>query len=349
MSISVLKLADQLRTEADAYKYLEELRWGDRPVCPHCGSVRTPYFLTPENGASRKTRTGSASQRRVWKCADCRKQFSVLTGTIFHGTKIEIRKWVLVIFEMASSKNGVSAREIERKYDLTPRSAWFMLHRIREAMKREPLASLLSGRVVADETWYGGKRSNRHGHDPKKHVQGMRSGDKTTIMSLVSRETGEVRSRMIPTVKPGNLRSVLFEHTDPKTTHLHTDTSAQYRVIGRDFASHEAVNHTAREYVGGDVSTNQAESYFVQLKRSLDGTHHHVSREHLHRYVAEFDFRFSTCKQTDTERMAGVIGRRGHRVLNVVARRGRQSRSDRLSGCLHHESARLLAPSESNV
>src|SRR5579862_875541 len=131
--LSFLKLADQLRSEADAYRYLEGLRWGDRPVCPHCGSVRKPYFLNPENGESRKTRTGAASQRRVWKCADCRKQFSVLTGTIFHGTKIPVRIWVLVIFEMAASKNGISAREIERKHDLTPKTAWFMCHRIREA------------------------------------------------------------------------------------------------------------------------------------------------------------------------------------------------------------------------
>ncbi len=151
-SVNVLSLADKLRTEADAYLYLEELRWGDRPICPHCGSVRKPYFLNPANGASRKTRTGTASQRRVWKCADCREQFSVLTGTIFHGSKIPVRTWVFVIFEMCSSKNGVAAREIQRKYELTGKSSWFMLHRIRQAMKRDPLAGLLSGGVVADET-----------------------------------------------------------------------------------------------------------------------------------------------------------------------------------------------------
>jgi transposase-like protein len=321
--LSILKLADQLRTEGDAYKYLEDLRWGDRPFCPHCGSVRKPYYLSPENGQSRKTTRGSVSQRRVWKCADCRKQFSVLTGTLLHGTKIEVRKWVLVMFEMASARNGMSAREIQRKYDVTAEAAWFMAHRIREAMKRDPIAGLLTGRVVADETWYGGKPSNRHGHDPKKHVQGMRSGDKATIMSLVSRETGEVRSRVIPDVKPDNLRSVLMEQTDPKTTHLHTDTSAQYKVLGKDFASHEAVNHMVREYVRGDVSTNQAESYFSQLKRSLDGTHHHVSRVHLHRYVTEFDFRFSTCKLADSERMAKIIaGTTGRRLTYAKPTQG---------------------------
>jgi transposase-like protein len=124
MAINGLQLADELRTEADAYLYLERMRWGDRPVCPHCGSVREHYFLKPSNGKARKTRTGAPSERRVWKCADCRKQFTALTGTIMHGSKIPIRTWVFVIFEMCSSKNGVAAREIERKYGLTPKSAW---------------------------------------------------------------------------------------------------------------------------------------------------------------------------------------------------------------------------------
>lgn len=313
MALNVLDLADRLRTEADAYELLEELRWGDRPVCPHCGSIRKPYFLKPKDGSSRKTRTGSASQRRVWKCADCRKQFSVLTGTIFHGTKIPVRTWVFIVFDMASSKNGVSAREIERKYDLTAKTAWFALHRIREAMKREPLAGLLSGRVVADETWYGGKPSNRHGHDPKKSIQGRH--DKTAIMSLVSRETGEVRSQVVNDVKPATLRSVLREHVKAEATHLHSDGARNYRLIGHEFASHEAVNHDAREYVRGDVSTNQAESYFSQLKRSLDGTHHHVSREHLPRYLAEFDFRYTTRRDSDTERMERIIRRVAGRRL----------------------------------
>lgn len=313
MSLTVLQLADKLRTEADAYEFLEELRWGNEQVCPHCGSVRQHYFLKPSNGASRKTRTGAASERRVWKCRDCRKQFSVLTGTIFHGSKIPIRTWVFVIFEVCSSKNGVAAREIERKYDLTPKTAWFMLHRLREAMKREPLAGLLSGRVVADETWFGGKPSNRHGHNPKDHMQGRH--DKTPIMALVSRETGEVRSRVVPNVKPASLRAVLQEHVEPKATHLHTDGARNYRLIADQFASHEAVNHDAREYVRGDISTNQAECYFSQLKRSLDGTHHHVSREHLDRYLAEFDFRFSTCKLSDTERIDKLVGQVAGRRL----------------------------------
>ena len=115
------------------------------PVCPHCESTGV-YFLNPANGVSRKTRTGANSERRVWKCGACRKQFSATTGTVFHGSKISIRKWLFVFFEMCANKNGIAAREIERKYELTPKSAWFMTQRIREAMKRDPLAGLSPAR-----------------------------------------------------------------------------------------------------------------------------------------------------------------------------------------------------------
>jgi transposase-like protein len=311
MSLNVLQLADELRTEADAYLYLERLRWGERPVCPHCGSVREHYFLKPTNGKARKTRTGSASERRVWKCADCRKQFTALVGTIMHGSKIPVRTWIFVIFEMCASKNGVAAREIERKYGLASKSAWHMMHRIREAMKREPMAGLLSGRVAADETWYGGKPHNRHGYKPT-YAKGE---DKSIVMALVSRDTGEVRSHVIPDVKSTTLRSVLVEQTDLPNTHLQTDQHLGYLPVGKAFAQHSSVDHRAREYARGDVTTNAVEGYFAQLQRSLDGTHHSVSREHLHRYLAEFDFRYTTCKSTDTERVGMLVSRVGGRRL----------------------------------
>ncbi len=146
-----------------------------------------------------------------------------------------------MIFHMAAAKNGMSAREIERKYGLTGKTAWFMAHRIREAMKREPTAGLLTGRVVADETWYGGQPNNRHGHKQSEHMQGEH--EQTPIMALVGRETGEGRSQIVPDVNAANLRTVLHAHTDPATTHLHTDSSLPYRKLGREFASHTAVNH----------------------------------------------------------------------------------------------------------
>lgn len=146
---SIPELSAALRSEGEAYKLLEELRWpGGEPICPHCRSIRKHYFLTPRNGRARRTRTGSLSQRRVWKCAECRRQFSALTGTIFHRGKVSVRTLVLVIEEMTRDQNGASAREIEGKYALTPKTASLVVERIREAMRREPLAGLLSGQVA---------------------------------------------------------------------------------------------------------------------------------------------------------------------------------------------------------
>jgi transposase-like protein len=133
--ITITHLIERIPTEASAYLYLEGMRWPEKPVCPHCGSINDHYYLKPENGVSRKTRTGNVSERRVWKCKDCKKQFSATTGTIFHGSKVPLRIWLFVFFEMCANKNGLAAREIERRYGVAPKTAWFMAHRIREAMK----------------------------------------------------------------------------------------------------------------------------------------------------------------------------------------------------------------------
>lgn len=320
MKLSVITIADRVQTEADAYAFLEELRWNGTPMCAHCGSERV-FFLNPANGVNRKTRTGAASERRVWKCGACRRQFSVLTGTIFHGTKISVRKWLFVIFEMCASKNGVSAREIERKYDLTAKSSWFMLHRVREAMKREPLAGMLRGTIVADETFIGGREKNKHA-SKRKPAPGRTPGAKVPVLSLIDTATGEVRSRVIPDVTGITLRKVIEEHVDPLGSVLHTDMWAGYNPVGATFDAHHAVDHGNGEYVRGDVSTNAAEGYFSQLKRSIDGTHHHVSREHLDRYLAEFDFRHTTRKISDDRRTRMLVGRVAGRRLSYRPMRG---------------------------
>jgi len=314
MELTVLSIAERIPSEADAYKFLEELRWGSgQPTCPHCGCIDDHYFLTARNGAARKTRTGSMSQRRVWECRACHQQFSVLTGTVMHGTKVPVRTWVFVIFELCSSKNGVAAREIERKYHLTPKTAWYLLHRIREAMKPGQPASILTGRLVVDETWVGGRPVNRHGFQPG--IGGQGRTQKTPVVSMVSRETGEVRSRTFGSVNGRTLGNFLKSNVVIGDTHLHTDASPAYRTLGRDFAGHSVVDHNAGEYVRDGAGTNQAENYFSQLKRSIDGTHHHVSPEHLDRYLAEFDFRHSTRKDTDSARMETLVARLAGRRL----------------------------------
>lgn len=312
-TLNLRTLTAKITDEASAYKLLEQMRWGDRPVCPHCGSVAKHYFLKPQNGG-RKTRTGKVSQRRVWKCKDCRSQFSVLTGTIMQGSKIPVAVWLQVMYRMCSSKNGIAAREIQRDYGISMEAAWFLTHRIREAMKREPMAGLLSGTVIADETWIGGKPANRHvgvRHSKNNYLK----DDKTPVLSLVHKETGEVRSQVVRDVKRDTLKAAIEKHVDLPETVLHTDQAPAYVRIGWKAAGHETVNHIMSEYVRGDVTTNHAEGYFGQLKRSLDGTFHAVSRVHLDRYLAEFDFRYSTRKMSDADRMARLMGQaRGRRL-----------------------------------
>lgn len=308
---SIPALSERLTSEADAYLLLEELRWGGKPdACPQCGEVGRCFYLNPENGISRRTRTGSVSERRVWKCGGCRKQFSVLTGTIFHGTKIPLRTWMLVILEMCADKNGVSAREVERKYDLTPKTAWFMLHRIREAMKRDPLAGLLSGTVAADETWVGGTPSNMSKTKrPKRQRWEHGKTDKPAVLALVDVKTGEVRSRVIPDVKGPTLRAALSEQVEMGATTLVTDEAKGYQSFAGEMKGHERVVHAHDEYVNKrGFTTNQAEAYFGQLKRSIDGTHHHVSRVHLARYLAQHDFLRSTFRLDDSARLRLLVG-----------------------------------------
>ncbi|MFI5035525.1 MAG: IS1595 family transposase [Acidimicrobiales bacterium] len=302
-------LARKINSEAEAYEYLESLRWPGKPVCPHCGVETDHYFLKPANGLDRKTRTGHVSQRRVWKCRSCRKQFSALTGTIFHGSKIPLQTWLLVFFEMCCNKNGIAAREIARRYGVAPKTAWFMTHRIREAMKSRGVP--FSGDVVADETYIGGDPANQHLNKRTKRDTGKAAGTaKTPVVSLIDDDTGVARSTAVPWVDSASIRKIMKDNVDLATTVLHTDSATVYVPVARSMAGHFAVNHHAGEYVSEkSLGTQKVENFFSQLKRSLDGTHHSVSVEHLPRYLAEFDFRYSTRKLSDTQRMALLMTR----------------------------------------
>lgn len=332
MKLTLKNLADRITTEEEAYLLLEDLRWHGTPVCSHCRHDKA-YFLKPRNGVARGTgrpkADGKRTQtvRRVWKCAACRKQFSVLTGTIFHGTKVSLRTWLFVMVQMTSAKNGISAREVERMHGVTPETAWFMLHRLREAMKREPLAGLLVGTIEADETFIGGKPRNRHqqGRTRPGTSKGFAGTptDKPAVLSLVNRETGEVRSRVVPDVTGPTLRKAIAEQVDQGRSHLRTDGWMPYRKIGEKFGSFGYVDHGSHEYVRGDVHANTAEGYFSQLKRSLDGAHHHVSHQHLPRYLAEFDYRYTTRKLSDSARLERMIDQAGGRRLSYEPLTGR--------------------------
>jgi transposase-like protein len=328
--LSIPDIAARIADEHAAYLFLEELRWPDGvPVCPHCGNPGANY-LKPRmaEGKARATRTGSMSQRRLWQCKACRKQFSAMTGTIFHGSKVPLRTWLLVVFEMCASKNGMAAREIERKYHVAPKTAWFMAHRIREAMKRRA-PRMLVGTIVSDETWIGGdprlmNTKTRRRHDEAKAHQPNKMTSKTPVVSHINAETGEVRSAVVPDVTGATLGKAMSEVVDMGNSVLWTDEGNWYKQIGDEFAAHQTVNHSDDEYVNpvNGASTNLAEGYFSQLKRSIDGTHHHISREHLPRYLTEFDYRYSTRTMTDTARMARLMGQVDGRRLSYKRVKG---------------------------
>ena len=314
--MTLVEVASKFSNESAAWEYVEELRWNGHPECPRCGSDDV-FFMAPRSDQPRTTRTGTTSFRRLWRCRGCKKQFSVLIGTIFEGTKIPLSKWLMGIYLMSAGKNGVAALELQRDLGITYKSAWFMVHRIRQAMANAPIGNKMFGTVVADETWVGGKPSNRHAS--KQPTEGERIGaggtgrpswtDKQPVLSMVNVETGEVRSRVVGDVTGSTLRKAMAEHVDFASTDLHTDESHSYWPIASEFRSHSSVNHKAGEYVRGGVSTNKVEGFFSQFKRSLDGTHHHVSREHLQRYANEFDFRYSTRKLSDGERGTNMVAR----------------------------------------
>lgn len=320
-ALNLATLPKYLSDEAEAWLLLERLRWqGEGPVCPHCGTQdRAHYFIASRSG-QRTTKAGNPTYRRLWKCRSkaCRKNFSVLVGTVFEDSKVPVSKWLLALYLCGAAKNAISAKELERHLGVAYATAWFMLHRLREAMTREPLAALMGTTVVVDETFYGGKPKNRHQQGKprartSKGVAGYQH-DKTPVVALIDKTTGEARTRVVADVQGSTLRKVISENVDMITTTLHTDGAMAYRAIGREMAGHEHVDHEGREYVRGDVSTNMAESFFAQMKRSIDGTYHAVSRHHLNRYVNEFEFRWNTNKMTDHRRIealvAGAVGKR---------------------------------------
>jgi transposase-like protein len=297
-----VNLSDPRFTDPNkAREYLEAQRWPDGPICTHCGSDK----VTPLKG--RAHRVG------VYQCnePECREQFTVTTGSVMERSKIPLNKWLLAMHLMGSSKKGISAHQLHRMLGVTYQTAWFLSHRIREAMgdqTPEPLGG--QNKVVeGDETYVGGKARNRAYAPPPRKV---------AVFSLVERQ-GKVRSRHVADVTADTLREAIVTQASRKS-HLMTDEASTYVSTGKEFAGHSAVNHSANEYVrlGGFVHTNTIENVFSILKRGITGTFHHVSEAHLHRYLAEFDFRYnrrSALGIEDTERVADIIKGAGGKRL----------------------------------
>lgn len=292
-----------------ARAYLEKLLWADGRVCGYCGTVDES--------------TGLPARPGFYQCNACRKQFTVQVGTVFERSHIPLNKWLLAAFLLCASKKGVSAHQMHRMLGITYKSAWFMMHRLREAMKVDtqsdgPLGG--EGKVVeADET-YLGKRDGRPSR-PDAFVSGFgwisrpKIDTQRKVVALVERG-GKARSFVVDKVNKKTVRNILFTNADRKSV-LMTDEAVIYPATGVHYADHQTVNHSKYEYARGTASTNTIEGYFSIFKRGMKGVYQHCSEAHLHRYLAEFDFRYSNRAALEIDDAArarkalkGIVGKR---------------------------------------
>jgi len=301
-----MKLTDPIFTDAEkAREHLEATRWPQGPICPHCGVVNEATMVG-----------GKAARAGCYQCNACRSQFTVTVGTVFERSKIALNVWLLATYLISSSKKGMSAHQLHRTLGVTYKTAWFMAHRIREAMNpADPAPVGGEGKVVeVDETYVGGKETNKHKN--KRVAKNDHLGGKQAVVTLVERD-GRARSFHVANVTSKTLRKVIVKGAN-RASHLMTDGARMYPAVGREFAAHSAVDHSAGEYVReGFHHSNTVENFFSILKRGVIGTYHHVSEAHLARYLAEFDFRYSNrsglgvddTMRTD-EALRGIGGKR---------------------------------------
>jgi transposase-like protein len=288
--------------ETEARKWLEARIWPDGPVCPHCGNADQARITGMH---------GKVHRAGLYQCnePECREQFTVTVGTVFERSKIPLTKWLAALFLLCCSKKGMSTHQMHRMLGISYKSTWFMTHRLREAMRSGDLAPMggAGGAVEADETFIGRKENSvkRRGH-----------GHKNAVLSLVDRESGQVRSFHVDSVSAAELVPIVKANV-AKETAMMTDEWSGYFSLGNHFASHESVSHKADEYVRGDVHTNTVEGYYSIFKHGMKGVYQHCGEKHLHRYVAEFDFRYNnriglgTNDMERAEKLAkGIVGKR---------------------------------------
>lgn len=304
--LSLITIATRYATEDAAREYFEKLRWPRGAVCPHCGTCDEGRIYKVTANARAKIRAG------LYKCGGCRKTFTVKVGTVMEDSHISLRTWLLAFYVMCASKTQVSALQLQRQLDIgSYKSAWFMCHRIRFALKDPNPMDKLVGTVEADETYIGGKRRGRG----RGYVD-----NKTPVVSLVERG-GRVRSQVVDMVSGKTITKILRQHVE-KSANLNTDSAKVYVAPGKEFASHDVVNHNIEEYARFDqrtgrlATTNAVEGFFGNSKRSIDGTHHHISRKHTGLYLSELDHKYNTREVTDGERtVAGIKRMEGKRLM----------------------------------
>jgi transposase-like protein len=302
--------------EGYAVEFMEQQRWDGEPNCPRCGDVDV-YQMKDS-----KTRERQANFR--WRCKGCKAQFTVKVGTIMEDSPIPLRHWCYAFWAACSSKKGVSAKQIERMTGVSYKSALFMMHRIRWAMapanEAEPKLGTGGGTVEFDETYVGG-RPRRIAMPPRGTLRKGKGYDfshrKTPVVAGVERD-GLVKARVVGYAKGLVLQDHVRDMVDT-SAHLMTDEYVGYKRVGREFASHDTVMHSQGEYVRGNVTTNRIEGFFAGLKRQIGGTHHAVSKKHLHRYVAEAEFKYNNRQVDDGERTRRAIRAASGRRLTYKA------------------------------
>jgi len=292
--------------ETKAREHLEAVRWPDGAECPHCGTV----------GEATKLK-GKSTRPGVWKCRACRKPFSVTVGTVFERSKIPLNKWVLATYLMSASKKGMSAHQLHRTMGITYKTAWFMAHRIRKAMEPsnpDPLGG--KDKIIeADETYIGKRKANKMQDifiNGKGFVKRGGTRNQMKVVTLVERGGG-AKSVHVKSVTANAVRDILVRNVDRKSN-LMSDEANVYTGVGKEFSTHGTVNHSQGEYGRGTIHTNTIEGFFSIFKRGMKGIYQHCGEAHLHRYLSEFDFRYSHRSITDGERaneaLKGIEGKR---------------------------------------
>src|SRR5260370_5921459 len=277
--------------ERAAVEFFEAQRWGDTPCCMQCGSVNV-YKMVDR-------KTGERNKRFLWRCHDCKQQFTVRIGTVFEESRLPLRHWCYAFWRASTSKKGVSALEIKRQTQCSYRTALFLMNRIRFAMAPDGATPKLNGVVECDETYVGGKP--RYKGISKRG----RGTNKQPVFAAVERN-GKIRRRVIADVDGETLKDAIREMVNNQSL-IYTDGNPSYRCIGEEYAGHESVNHSAKEYARGDVNTNTVESSFALVKRGIVGIYHNVSKKHLHRYIRQYDFMWNNRELNDGERMVLAI------------------------------------------
>lgn len=300
--LNLVTLSRIFASDEEAREFLESKRWPEGVFCPRCGEG-DPYKLSFKHDPNRPCRKGT------FKCSGCRKRFTVRTGTVLEESRLPLTKWCMAFHLMTSSKKGISSRQLERELDVTPKTAWFLSMRIREAMKQE--TETMSGTIEADECYVGARK-------PRYPVGKSKSGratDKQPVIALVQRNGG-VASKPVDRVTTANIRDFINQKVDKGTSRLMTDECRIYTRIGREFAGgHGVVNHGRKTYVDGDKHNNTAESFFALVKRAHYGIHHHYSKTHTARYITEREFMWNNREVSDGERMiAAFDGAEGKRL-----------------------------------